>query len=447
MKKLFFLLLMLTILCINCATIAIADSDDDWVAWFQSVTSRSDMSVEVSSFYWDDALVLSMPIDWNRVGSDDDVCTFEGSDELGNTATVAFLAADSSGMTFDDFAEEVKSSRVSSRIKKNDFTFFAALEDESIYSAWLSEDNGLIYILKADLNTPDGMRSEKLTSDLHQILCELRRPYEGELEEQKARNAMAAQEYSDEEIVTFRDPEFERMVREALGKEEDEAVYAPELKPITRISMRFGVAAFTEEVLPPVMGYKQDCPLDLSDLRLFPNLQFVSITDMDCAGFEALNDLPKLRRLTLIDAGVTDCSVLVGLSLESLSLARNSIEDFSSLSTMTGLKSLNLYMTGLDSLDVLKDLTKLELLIVGDNPVSELEPVEGMKNLRYLSVQNTDVVTLESLRNLDKLETLNISELGSISLEPLYDHENLREIMASGTELSEEDKVVFDGIL
>lgn len=446
MKKLFSLLLVLTILCMNCANVTIAEHDDEWVAWFQAVTSRPDVSVEVSSIYWGDSLVLSIPVDWNQ-GEENDLITFTGSDELGNEASVALQVVDSMGMTFDDFAEEVKASKVSCQIKKNDFVFFSALEGENIYSAWLSEDENQIYLLRASLNTPVGMASTKLIDDLHQILCELRQPYDGELEELQARSNLFGQDFSETDVVSFRDAEFERMIREAMGKTEGEAVYAPELESITRISMRFGVAAFSEEILPSVIGYKQDNPLDLFDLKLLPNLQFVSVTDMACTGFEALNELPKLRRLTLIDAGVTDCEVLANLILDSLSLARNSIEDFSSLSGMTRLQSLNLYMTNLDSLEVLSDLTNLELLVVGDNPITELEPIMGMKSLKYLSIQNTDVQSLEALRNMDQLETLNISELGSISLEPLYGHKSLREIMTQGTELSEEDKAEFAHVL
>lgn len=445
MKKLFSLLLVLTILCMNCANVTIAEHDDEWVAWFQAVTSRPDVSVEVSSIYWGDSVVLSIPVDWNQ-GEEDDLITFTGSDELGNEASVALQVVDSMGMTFDDFAEEVKASKVSCQIKKNDFIFFSALEGENIYSAWLSEEGNQIFLIRASLNSSDGMTSTKLTNDLHQILCDLRLPYDGELEELQARSNMS-HDFSEADVVSFRDAEFERMIREALGKAEGEAVYGLELETITRLNMRFGVATFNEEVLPPVMGYKQENPLNLSDLALFPKLVFLSITDMTCTGFEALHELPKLRKLTLIDAGVIDCGVFEGLSLDSLSLARNRIEDFSSLETMTGLKSLNLYMTGLDSLEVLSDLTNLELLVVGDNPISELEPLEGMMNLRYLSIQNTGVQSLEVLKYLEKIETLNISELGSISLEPLYEHKSLREIMTRGTELSEEDKAEFAHVL
>jgi len=120
---------------------------------------------------------------------------------------------------------------------------------------------------------------------------------------------------------------------------------------------------------------------------------------------------------------------------------------FSALASMAGLKSLNLFMTGIESLDVLSDLTNLEILVVGGNPVSDLKPIERMNHLRYLAIQETDVETLDALKNLKALETLNISDLRAISLEPLYGHEKLRQIMASGTELSEKDRERFADVM
>jgi hypothetical protein len=90
------------------------------------------------------------------------------------------------------------------------------------------------------------------------------------------------------------------------------------------------------------------------------NLRFLSITDMTCSGFETLKRLPKLRDLTLIDAGVTDCGVLEDLSLESLSLARNNIEDFSALASIrSSIRSLLRISEGLGGISPEKRISKL----------------------------------------------------------------------------------------
>jgi len=442
MKRYIPLIIVLVIVTSIYATVAAADSNDEMVSWFQAVSGWSGPVPKTESIYAGDQLVLAIPEDWSQAEYEDSLCAFEGSDETGNRAIAVLRVVDGDGITIDEMAEQTKGSKVSCQIKKGDMTIFVALEGGDIYSAWLSSDDK-IYIIMAALDSPSGMQSLKLTADLHQILCGLRLPYDGELEEVRTRAELSKREYSEEEKVAFKDTEFEHMVREAMGKAEGEVIYAPELEAITRLSMRFGLATFSEDIIQPVLGYKQSAPLDLSDLALFPNLRFLSITDMTCSGFETLKRLPKLRDLTLIDAGVTDCGVLEDLSLESLSLARNNIEDFSALASMAGLKSLNLFMTGIESLDVLSDLTNLEILVVGGNPVSDLKPIERMNHLRYLAIQETDVETLDALKNLKALETLNISDLGAISLEPLYGHENIKEILALGTQLDVADKERF----
>ena len=98
-------------------------------------------------------------------------------------------------------------------------------------------------------------------------------PYDGELEEVRNRAELSERDYSEEERVSFRDAELERMICEARGKPDVEAVYASELETVTRLSMRFGIAAFNEEVINASVGYRQDKPLDLSDLALLPNLR------------------------------------------------------------------------------------------------------------------------------------------------------------------------------
>ena len=448
MKKILSVVLVFTTLALGWACGASADTDDSRIAWFQAVVNGNNMYVQVKPIYWDDALVVSMPTDWNQVDSGDGLLTFAGTDENENAASVALQVVDSNGMSLDDFERGAKGSRVSCQITVSDFAFYVALEEEHMYSASLFEDAGLVYMIRASLNTPNAMYSDKLIGDLHQILCNLRRPYDGELEEHNARIALEERGFSEEEVVVFSDAEFERMVHEALEKAEGEAVYAPELELVTRLTMRFGIAEFSEKVIQSAAKYNTpERPLDLSDLRLFPNLEYVSVTDMACTGFEALADLPKLRRLTLIGVGVTDCDAFAQLPLTRLNLARNDIESFAPLASMTALKALNLYMTGLDSLEVLRNLNHLEMLLIGGNPITDLEPLEEMKNLTYLSLRGTEVKSLDVLRKMDRLETLDVSEMGSISLEPLYGNESLRQIMAMGTQLSEADKKEFEDIL
>ena len=426
------------------------DEKSPQVIWFQAVTQLiDDEQPDAKPIYLNDRLVVSLPSDWVQTDATDVAqCAFEGRDTAGNSVVAEIRVVDSDGLSPEAFSREAtQASEAVCQIRKDGITFFVAVEKETLYAAWLSQDEGLIYMVGAFPVTPAAMVSPKLTKDLHTILCGLRPVYEGELEQRHAGRELVGNDFSGEESVDLNDMQFGQMIREALEKEEGEAVYPSELAAIRRITMRGGTISFTEESLQPRAGYKQDGIIDLHDLASFPNLKVLNITDMKCAGYDVLADLKNLSQLTLIRTGITDCTVLGGLHLESLSLAGNSIEDFSPIASMADLRSLNLFMTGLDTLEIVRDLSNLELLVVGENPISELAPIEGLTALNYLGIQKTEVTSLDPLTGLTNLETLDISDLGPISLAPLYDHEKLRRIIANVTELSQADRDRFADIL
>ena len=422
------------------------DSPNDLeVEFFRAVTSAHDASVNTHPIYLGDQLVLSIPDDWTEIDPDDSICAFTGTDEAGNRVTVVVDAMEVGGMNLSALEEAARTQPYSCMITANGRTFFTVLtRNGGLVTAWLTEDQDIISVF-AFPETDQAMRSEKLVNDLHQIMCRLRPLYEGELEQLAAQKALEGKEKKGE-LVSFHDPEFERMVRAAMGRAADEPVYTAELETVRNLSIRSGRLAFSQEILTAV-SYQQPSILDLSDLALFPNLRYLSITDMECTGYEALTGLAELNKITLIRTGLTDCGFVRGMNLVELNLAGNKLTDFSPIASLTGLRELNLFNTGLDSLDVIRGLD-LTQLIVGNNPISDLEPISQMTHLKYLAIQNTDVQSLDVLRNCKELETLNIAELaGEISLEPLYGLEKLQQLIHYGTSMNDTDKEELKDII
>ena len=226
-------------------------------------------------------------------------------------------------------------------------SFFSVQTDSALMTAWLADD-GRIYMLEAYLESEDGMRSEKLMGDLHQILCRIRPVYDGEIQQGRTLAMLAESDHSMEEPVSFQNAEFERMIRDALRRTGDEPIYGSELAAIKSLSIRKGTLAFTKDMLD-ARQYAQPCDLDLADLKLFPNLVYLDITDMKCSGFEILAELPMLQDLILIRVGLTDCGFLQGKTLETLNLAGNTITDFTPIASVKSLTELNLSSTGLTS--------------------------------------------------------------------------------------------------
>ena len=414
------------------------------VKFFESVTSGIGVTSKSHPICLNEALIVYVPYDWLKTEDEESLCIFKGTDENNNSATVTVDAVYANGMTTDELEADAKKQIACCMIETKEIRYCVYLTRSSLVTAWLADD-GTLYRLTANIEPKDGMRSEKLIGDLHQIMCRLRLVNEDELEQSRTFAMPADANYADEDPVSFQSAEFERMVRAAMNRGEEESIYPSELEAIENMSIRRGTMLFSREIQYG-SDDKQLGVLDLADLKLFPNLFYLNITDMTCAGFKTLTELAELRRLILIRTGLSDCGFLSGMTLQKLDLAGNNIVDFAPLTEVKGLKELNVSYTGLDSLAFVRNMDLTELVTAG-NPISDLEPISNMFGLSCLYIQDTDIGSLDALRNLKELRVLYIgSPKVDISLEPLYEHENLEQIFYWGA-LSDTDKQKFEGIL
>ncbi len=412
--------------------------------FFEGVTSSIAATSISHPVCLNETLAIYMPYDWQEIEDTDALCSFEGSDKDNNRATVVVNAVHANGMTVDELEADAKKQIACCMIETKEIRYCVYLTRSSLVTAWLADD-GTLYRLTANIEPKDGMRSEKLIGDLHQIMCRLRLVHEDELELKRMFATLADADHADENPVLFQDAKFERMVRDAMDRSEDVPIYPSELETIRKMNIRSGTIFFSSEPLDRPKDILPDV-LDLADLKLFPNLCYLNIMDRECVGFEALAELPELRQLILIRTGLTDCSFLSGMTLRELDLAGNNIVDFAPIKKVKGLKELNVSNTGLASLEFVRDMD-LTLLAAAGNPISDLEPISNMSGLTQLYIQDTDISSLNALSDLRELSVLYIGYPKSdISLEPLYQHDNLKQIIYWGT-LSDTDRQRFEGIL
>ena len=413
--------------------------------FFKEVTSGNGVTPKSHPIYLDETLVVYIPDDWREIEDEDSICTFIGTDDDNNWVTVAIDAVQTSNMTIEELEADSKEQLACCTTSANGIRYFTVLTRSALITTWLS-DEGTVYRIYTCLEPEVGIRSEKLVGDLNQIMCGIRPVYEGELEQERAITMMADRDHSDETPISFSDAEFERMVRAALGRSGETPIYPSELEAIRNMSIRSGNMMFSPEIQTQTQ-YDQPEVLNLTDLRLFPNLLFLDITDMKCIGFETLAELTGLRELILIRTGLEDCSFLSGMTLKALDLAGNDIADFTPIAKVKGLEELNLSATGLKSLELVMDMD-LTTLVAANNPISDLGPISNMSRLSCLYIQNTNVNSLNALRNLKELEELDIGDLEEeISLEPLYEHTKLKRIYCWWTTVSDEDRQRFENIM
>ena len=392
------------------------------VNFFEDVTTGWGVTSKSHPVCLNEALVVYVPYDWLKIEDEQSRYIFKGTDENNNSAAVTVDVVSANGMTQDDLEEEAEKQIVHCTTKGKEIQYITYISRSSLVTAWLADD-GNLYTLTANLDSEDVMRSEKLIGDLHQIMCRLRPVRDDDLELNRTLAIPTDADHTGETPVSFRDAEFEQMVRAAMNRRENVPIYPTELEVIQNISIRSGTLLFSSETQYG-SNDNQSGVLNLADLKLFPNLVYLYIADMNCAGFEILPELSELRQLLLIRTGLTDCGFLSGMTLTELDLAGNDIVDFTPITKVKGLKELNVSYTGLESLEFIRDMD-LTLLAVAGDPISDLEPISNMSGLTCLYIQDTDIS----------------------SLEPLYEHDNLKQIFYWGITLSDKDRQKFGDIL
>ena len=177
----------------------------------------------------------------------------------------------------------------------------------------------------------------------------------------------------------------ERKTIDALAKLGWQGTVDPNLHPGARVAVKL--------LAPAVNG-------NLTALRKYPNVGAVTVFDaskVTDAGYAALKDLPRLRKLVLNKPHAT-------------------APPLASIAACGQLRTLALVDGGLTDADLagLKKLTRLESLDLSQNPrVTDkgMAVVKALERLEFLYLAGTSITDagLFELRPLDGLRTLNVT--------------------------------------
>lgn len=195
-----------------------------------------------------------------------------------------------------------------------------------------------------------------------------------------------------------------------------------------------------------------DAPETLDGITAFENLERLTVEDVYEPDLKQLVALQNLKFLSLQEeddsdpfsdetpTSLTDYSALSVLTgLESLELSSPFIRDFSFLKPLTGLTSLTLTDSEAISLAPLAELPQLTYLKLEDNnALQDYSPVASLTNLHTLAIDkgtsqaDPDLSSLQQLEDLDMCGFISISFLNRMSgLKHLSIHScNIDEISA-----------------
>lgn len=200
------------------------------------------------------------------------------------------------------------------------------------------------------------------------------------------------------EPAVFMDAEIEAAIRNALGLPGTTQLYTNDL---------WGITSFT---VPTQIW-------TLEDLKLMPNLEELTINNLQLSSLSDLSSLKELRSL-------------------NLSGCRFPASELAILASMPKLEKLILADCALSTLADLENVTTLTYLDISNNTIRNLEPIANMVNMQELYMQHNALTSLDSLTLMYNLEKLNISFNSVTSLVPLGVCMRLSWLDASNNQIS-----------
>lgn len=203
--------------------------------------------------------------------------------------------------------------------------------------------------------------------------------------------------------ITFKDPNFEAMVRAQIGKPSGD-IHKADIENIKIFS-----------VYPNISGKTTDygAVKDLSDLKHFTGLEALLITNTEVNDLSSLTSLSKLEFVSFAGCNITaDLGTLSDVPrLQGLGISLSQVSDLSPISNLTRLTEL--YLTnpggvGLSDLSMFSHLTNLTSLNLSGNKIQDISLLSNRTQLTDLDISYNEIRDISPLSSLTNLTNLNL---------------------------------------
>lgn len=205
------------------------------------------------------------------------------------------------------------------------------------------------------------------------------------------------------EPVTLNDPAIDAAVREQLGMTAGETLMTDDLWSIAELTLPDTVA-------------------DLADLSHFTGLTTLTIQNVSGLDFSVLSQLTALQTLDLSGCTISTGSLdaIAGLTgLRVLRLNNCALTDINALSQLTALTELQLANNSLTDIGVTSLMLDLETVTLTNNPVTSIAGLSACTKLKSLDISGCSVTSIASLSGKTALETLLAGNNQIADLSPL----------------------------
>jgi len=208
-------------------------------------------------------------------------------------------------------------------------------------------------------------------------------------------------------VVTFKDANFETLIRDAINKPTDD-ILSTDLLTITKL-----------------VGEDSNIS-DLTGIEHCTNLDTLRLMDNQITDISALSVLTKLLYLDLDNNQITNLSALGSLTnLTKLWLADNQIVDISTLSSLTKLQTLHLEFNKITNINALSGLTNLIHLSLWDNQIIDINALSALINLNYLDLEGNQIADISALSGLTNMTLLWLNDNQIIDIAPLVQNNGI----------------------
>lgn len=251
----------------------------------------------------------------------------------------------------------------------------------------------------------------------------------------------------DNQPIKFKDPVLKQAILDSLKENKKidadaKDITLNEAKKVKYISL----SNFGHEVNAKRYGVIHDT----SDLRYFPNLvnleltDLVSVADLEHLSYckklsyvkidvddtvTSLPKLPHLQSLNIKGKNITDLSPLRDYRIiESLDINSDKVSDLSPLHNLPILEMLVLSGNNITDLSPLHNLPSLKMLKLSGNNITDLSPLSGNHSLSYIHLKSKNLSDLSKLTDLPELSGLDIEDSKVTDLSPLVSLKSLRGI-------------------
>ena len=205
------------------------------------------------------------------------------------------------------------------------------------------------------------------------------------------------------EPVTLNDPAIDAAVREQLGMTAGETLMTDDLWSIAELTLPDTVA-------------------DLADLSHFTGLTTLTIQNVSGLDFSVLSQLTSLQTLDLSGCTISTGSLdaIAGLTgLRVLRLNNCALTDINALSQLTALTELQLANNSLTDIGVTSLMLDLETVTLTNNPITSIAGLSACTKLKSLDISGCSVTSIASLSGKTDLETLLAGNNQIADLSPL----------------------------